>query len=96
MNHAPFVFRSELNECIGHPEGLADRIRTEFPDLLLVDGQQLAMDAGNPRVANTVLLGAVSKRIDIAEDYWLKALEKLVPKKALEINLQAFRKGRML
>lgn len=79
-----------------YPDGLADRIRTQFPDLLLVDGQHLAMEAGNPRVANTVLLGAVSKRIDIAETYWLSALEKLVPKKALEVNRKAFMLGRNL
>ncbi len=79
-----------------YPEGLVDRIRAEFPDVLLVDGQQLATEAGNPRVANTVLLGAVSKRLDIAEEFWLAALEKMVPKKAFAVNLKAFTLGRSL
>lgn len=79
-----------------YPEGLADRIKARFPDFLLVDGQQLATEAGNPRAANTVLLGAVSKRLDIAEQYWLEALEKMVPKKALEVNKKAFQMGRTL
>ncbi len=79
-----------------YPEGLAERIKEEFPDFLLVDGQQLATDAGNPRVANTVLLGAVSKRLAIADDFWFEALEKMVPKKALEINRRAFLLGRNL
>ncbi|WP_298432667.1 indolepyruvate oxidoreductase subunit beta [Geobacter sp.] len=79
-----------------YPEGLAEKIRAQFPDFLLVDGQKLASEAGNPRAANTVLLGAVSRRLDIAEEYWLKALEKMVPARALEINLTAFRLGRNL
>jgi len=69
-----------------YPEGLAERIKEQFPDFLLVDGQKLATEAGNPRAANTVILGAVSRRLDIAEQYWLEALEKMVPKKALEVN----------
>ena len=79
-----------------YPEGLVDRITSRFPDFLLVDGQKLALEAGNPRAANTVLLGAVSKRLDIDEKFWLTALEKLVPKKALEINRKAFMLGRNL
>ena len=79
-----------------YPEGLAEHIRSRFPDFLLVDGQKLATEAGNPRAANTVLLGAVSKRLDIAEEFWLQALEKMVPPKALEINRTAFMMGRSL
>jgi indolepyruvate ferredoxin oxidoreductase, beta subunit len=79
-----------------YPEGLADRIKGQFPDFLLVDGQQIASEAGNPRAANTVLLGAVSRRLDVAEEFWLQALEKMVPAKALEVNKKAFLMGRGL
>jgi indolepyruvate ferredoxin oxidoreductase, beta subunit len=79
-----------------YPEGLAGKIAEQFPDFLLVDGPHLATVAGNPRAANTVLLGAVSKRLAIAENFWTAALEKMVPKKALEINLKAFQMGRSL
>lgn len=77
-----------------YPEGIAERIRELFPDFVLIDGDKLASDAGNRRAANTVLLGAVSRRLDIAEDYWLQALDKMVPRKALEINRKAFLLGR--
>lgn len=79
-----------------YPEGLADSIRTAFPDTLLVDGQRLAIEAGDLRAANTALLGAVSKRLAITDDIWRQALEKMVPRKALEINLMAFQMGRDL
>ena len=77
-----------------YPEGLAERIRAHFADFLLIDGQKMASDAGNAKAANTVLLGAVSKRLSIPEVYWMKALEKMVPAKALEVNKRAFLTGR--
>jgi indolepyruvate ferredoxin oxidoreductase beta subunit len=79
-----------------YPEGLAELITARFPDFLLVDGQKLAARAGNQRAANTVLLGAVSKRLDVAEEYWLQALEAMVPRKALDVNRKAFLLGREL
>ncbi|MRR52918.1 MAG: indolepyruvate oxidoreductase subunit beta [Deltaproteobacteria bacterium] len=79
-----------------YPQGLAEKIRAQFPDFLLVDGQGLAREAGNLRAANTVLLGAVSRRLDIAGEYWLQALEKMVPAKALDVNRKAFQLGREL
>jgi indolepyruvate ferredoxin oxidoreductase beta subunit len=79
-----------------YPDGLDDQIRSQFPDFLLVDGQQLAADAGNVRAANTVLLGAVSRRLAIDEEYWFTALRKMVPPKAFDINRLAFQAGRNL
>jgi indolepyruvate ferredoxin oxidoreductase beta subunit len=79
-----------------YPLGLEERIRAQFPDFLLVDGLKIATEAGNPRAANTVLLGAVSRRLAIAEDFWLKALEKMVPSRAFEVNRLAFQAGRNL
>ncbi|MBJ6723949.1 indolepyruvate oxidoreductase subunit beta [Geomesophilobacter sediminis] len=79
-----------------YPEGLDQKIAQKFPDFILVDGLKLANEAGNPRAANTVLLGAVSKRLNLEERYWLEAIERMVPKKALEVNLKAFAAGRNL
>lgn len=79
-----------------YPEEIAAKIRTIFPDFLLVDGLGLATTAGNPKAANTVLLGAVSTRLSIDETHWLSALEKMVPARALGVNLRAFHLGRTL
>ena len=79
-----------------YPQALPEKIKTNFPDFLLVDGQGLALKAGDVRAANTVMLGAVSKRLQISDAVWQQALEKMVPRKALEINLKAFAFGREL
>lgn len=85
-----------LSGLVPYPEGLPELIRSRFPDFLLVDGQKFAIEAGNARAANTVLLGAVSKRLNIPEGCWMAALEKMVPAKAIEINRRAFLMGRVL
>jgi indolepyruvate ferredoxin oxidoreductase beta subunit len=79
-----------------YPEDIPQRIRARFPSFLLVDGLHLAQQAGDVRAANTVLIGAVSKRLPIAEELWQQALQKMVPKKALEVNRTAFAMGRRL
>lgn len=79
-----------------YPENLAERIAGRFPDFTLVDGLKLASEAGNARAANTVLLGAVAKHLQIADEVWQQAIEKMVPQKALEVNLKAFNLGRSL
>jgi indolepyruvate ferredoxin oxidoreductase beta subunit len=79
-----------------YPDDLAARIRARFPDFLLVDGLRLAREAGDVRAANTVLLGAVARRLPITAELWQHALQKMVPKKALDVNRAAFEMGRML
>jgi indolepyruvate ferredoxin oxidoreductase beta subunit len=77
-----------------YPADLALKIQDHFPDFKLLDGQKLAREAGNVKAANTVLLGAISKRLAIAEEFWMKALEKMVPAKAVDVNKKAFALGR--
>jgi len=79
-----------------YPEDIPAKIAAAFPDTTLVDGLRLAAEAGNPRTVNTVLLGALSKRVDIDDACWQQTLRKMVPAKYLEENLKAFSLGRNL
>jgi len=79
-----------------YPDSLQAAIAARFPDFKLIDGLQIATGIGNPRVANTVLLGAVAKHLQLDDQIWQQALEKMVPAKALAVNLKAFESGRLL
>jgi indolepyruvate ferredoxin oxidoreductase beta subunit len=59
-----------------------------------IKGIEMAERLGNIRVANIVLLGALSTILEQDEDIWLKVIEAHVPPKYLEINREAFRQGR--
>jgi len=68
----------------------------KIPNLML-PVREIAKELGNNRVVNIILLGAASKHLpEISEENWFQAIEERVPSKALEVNLEAFRRGRAL
>jgi len=76
-----------------YPENLAETIREQFPNTKVVDGLDLALEAGNSKTVNTVLLGALSNILDFDRELWLSALKKMIPERLLDINLKAFDLG---
>lgn len=63
-------------------------------DVRLVEATRQAIDLGNYRVANVILLGALSARLDIPDAVWARTLEERIPPKLLELNRSAFDVGR--
>jgi indolepyruvate ferredoxin oxidoreductase beta subunit len=61
-----------------------------------INGLEIAEECGNAKVANTVMLGALSALLKMDVDNWLKVIERYVPPKTLEVNRQAFQAGRQL
>ena len=60
----------------------------------LVPGTAIARDLGNARAANVVLIGALSTFLGIPAETWLAVIESRVPPKHVELNRQAFLRGR--
>ncbi|MGC9334340.1 MAG: indolepyruvate oxidoreductase subunit beta [Anaerolineae bacterium] len=60
----------------------------------LIAGTAIAEEMGNARAANVVLLGALSALLEVPVDTWLQVIERRVPPKYVELNRQAFMKGR--
>jgi len=60
----------------------------------VVDAAALALQAGNIRAVNTVLLGALSECLSLSSETWEKVLKETFPPKLIEINIEAFRLGR--
>ena len=87
---APSPVTSGLME---YPE-VVGRIKQIAPDAVFIQGEKLALDAGNIRAVNLVLLGALSKFLPFTENLWMDAIKKRVPPKTLEINLKAFELGK--
>lgn len=63
-------------------------------DVHFIPGVQIAEDLGNVRISNVVLLGALSKFLDVPLETWLEALTERVPERFIDVNWQAFRRGR--
>ncbi len=84
-----------------------EEIRAAFaavtPHVRFVDGERIAEELGNLRVANVVLLGALSALLEghpalegaaLTAETWMRVIEERVPAKYLEVNRRAFEEGR--
>jgi len=60
---------------------------------IFLDAEALACEAGSPRSANVVLLGAASYGLPFAAETWQRVVESRVPPKTIEANLRAFSLG---
>ena len=70
------------------------RLRRAFPRLVYIDAAKIARSLGDIRAANIVLLGAISRGLDLPDDVWEKAIGLCVKEKFLKTNLLAFAAGR--
>ena len=75
-------------------ESILAAVRTRTDDVTVVEGLTIAERLGNPRLANTVLLGALSTRLDVPPETWLAVIERRVPPEYVELNHEAFQEGR--
>lgn len=69
-------------------------VRAHVAEGHAIDATVIAEELGNERVANVVLLGALSTALEFSADDWEQALAQLVPPKTVTVNLAAFRRGR--
>jgi indolepyruvate ferredoxin oxidoreductase beta subunit len=79
---------------IGYPRDIPGIFRKQFDKFYLIDGTKLALEAGNIRAANVVLLGAISNFFEIEEALWMEAILRHLPPRLHEVNREAFASGR--
>lgn len=60
----------------------------------MVPAGSLAHELGNLKVANVVLLGSLSRHLDIPAEAWQAAIEERVPARFRALNHSAFEAGR--
>jgi indolepyruvate ferredoxin oxidoreductase beta subunit len=53
-----------------------------------------ALDLGSELLVNTLLLGVLSKRLNLPEKTWREVLVRRFGRKMLDLNLKAFEAGR--
>lgn len=61
---------------------------------VFVDAEALACEAGDPRSANMVLLGALSTGLPFSADMWVQVIRERVPPQTAGTNIAAFELGR--
>lgn len=69
-------------------------LRTRTDQVTFVQGLEIAQRLGNPRMANTVLLGSLSNYLDVPLETWLQVIGQRLKPKYVAANHKAFLEGR--
>jgi indolepyruvate ferredoxin oxidoreductase, beta subunit len=80
---------------------LHEKLAEVSSQVFYVDGEAIALELGNIKAANVVLLGALSALMErqgitgaeLNADMWLMVIIERVPKKFVELNRKAFNAG---
>ena len=75
-----------------YPEDIIENLKKDHK-VYSIDGGEIAMNLGNSKVLNSVVLGLAAKYTEFSEEDWLKVLQETVPQKTVEINTKAFKAG---
>jgi len=77
-------------------EKILSELKKAAQKVYVIPGLQTALDIGNARTLNIVVMGALSRLLDPSPSLWEEVVRRRVPKKLVDLNLDAFRRGREL
>jgi len=81
-----------LNGKVPYPTGIYESI-SEKVNTTMLDASDLAVELGNPKVANIILLGALVKAMSLTSINFEKIIRESVKEKFVDINIKAFNLG---
>ena len=81
-----------ITGAMQYPENIEEKLEDKI-NLVKVDALSYALEAGNSKAVNVVLIGVMAKNTDISYDKWIETIKKTVPEKFLDVNLKAFDLG---
>lgn len=77
-----------------YPEDIRKKISAHADGAIFIDAYAIATELGNSRLVNTILLGVLSRSLDLEKKKWLGVIERMAPKGTGELNKNAFIAGR--
>lgn len=77
-----------------YPENIAESLSRRAARFKKIAGKDLALQAGDIRTLNIVLLGTLSSFLPVGESVWTENILQRFPPKAHKANLEAFKLGR--
>jgi len=77
-------------------ENILSRLKKAAKNVVVIPGLQTALDLKEARVLNIVMMGALAGLLKSDGKVWEEMVQKRVPKKFLDLNLEAYRRGRAL
>jgi len=75
------------------PDEIDEKL-AEYGRLQRIPATRIAQELGNIRMSNIVLLGVLSRHLDMVEEIWQAVIRENCPAKFVEQNIAAFSRGR--
>lgn len=76
-----------------YPDDIHEKITNLLPKTAIINATEIAARCGNTRAANVVLVGMLTAAAGFPTEEVEKAIAAIVPAKALQVNISAFREG---
>ncbi len=76
-----------------YPDNVLGILQKTVSNVITIDAFNMAKELGNIKVMNTIMMGKLAKIIELPKDIWIEVIKRRVPKKAIDINLEAFEKA---
>jgi len=96
INDYEVVPISVFGDKFSYPHEISEKIKIFTDNFLIVKALETAKKIGSEKTMNVILIGALSNFLPIKMQSWLKSIKKVVPKKILDLNLEAFDMGKNL
>lgn len=84
-----------LTGAVKYPEGVIEDLSSKV-DTTVVEAAKEAQELGNIRTQNVIMLGSLVKALNIDEVEWEEVIKETVKEKFIDININAFNKGKEL
>lgn len=75
-----------------YPENIIENLSKKYK-VISLDAKKEAIELGNARVFNTIIVGVVAKSMEFSCDEWIEVIKETVKPKTVDINIEAFKKG---
>ena len=77
-----------------YPADIIKKISKATSRYKLIKASNIAAELGEIRASNMVLIGSLSMFLPIGIESWVDSIKESVPERVLELNINAFEKGR--
>lgn len=93
INDQQIVPPIAFTKGVEYPEDPIGQAKQQSKRVLAINALEIAHKIGNPKLVNTILIGAISQELPISPEIWEKTMRRLVPRGTEEQNLAGFAEG---
>jgi len=82
-----------LMGTVEYPEGVIEYIQEHAKETIVMKAADLAVELGNVRTMNVIIVGALIKALDLEGIDWEEVIKETVKPKFVDINIKALKLG---